>query len=167
MVFFYPRPKYFHDRRGRRGRQRALFYVSGSGKVDSIFAGPRKSVSDQTSFFGACSARSSDRRDSSRFGCSGSFPSRAGRPGGGRVYRVRARRAKKRSARGAPGHCLVVSAPPASQINAPPKPFAFISSKSRVTASLVTFPLSHHQYARSRADRGGSFQPDSRSVEFF
>src|SRR5437762_125118 len=44
-------------------------------------------------------------------------------------------------------------------MTAPPKPFAFISPRSRVIASLVTLPLSHHQYARSRAPGGGFFQP--------
>ena len=39
----------------------------------------------------------------------------------------------------------VLLAPPASQISAPPKPLAFISSRSRVMAALVTLPFSHHQ----------------------
>src|SRR6218665_1684856 len=38
--------------------------------------------------------------------------------------------------------------PPASNMQAPLKPLAFISSKSRVMASLVTFPFSHHHQQR-------------------
>ena len=53
------------------------------------------------------------------------------------------------------------SAPPASMMFAPPRPLAFISSRSRVMASLVTLPLSHHHQHWVRAIRGGFFQPSA------
>ena len=139
------------DRRPRPRRGRTAADVSAPAASARSCAGPVTRVSDQTSFLGASSGL--DHRPAevpAALDVEAHFQPEPV----GLAERVLVELAPFGAEEVGPCGTRSLpscSAPPASQISAPPKPLAAISSRSRVMAALVTLPLSHHQYARSRA----------------